>query len=249
MNRLQKYYENIVTSDLLLKDHYVDVMQLPQLTKITLNTGIGLKAILDKKQILTALLSMQLISGQRPVITRAKKSIDKFKLRVNMPIGCKVTLRKSNLFEFMDRFINIILPVMDSSNDLFSSRCSIEHRLRQKASSRNQYTMCSMDLAPPTSNGIQGHSKATSIGRAPDSGSWQSLENSKFIFSFPILRENARYLQNKPYLRSKFLKKQGLLYLPYYKSSSFNRSSLNSLLDASVTNIYFLCSKNLRSKF
>ena len=107
MNRLQKYYHNIIRYDLLFKDHYLNVMELPQINQITFNTGIGLKAILDKKQILTMLLNMELITGQRPIITRAKKSIDKFKLRENMPIGCKVTLRNTNLYEFLDRFINI----------------------------------------------------------------------------------------------------------------------------------------------
>ncbi len=121
MNRLHKYYAKIIRVDLLMKDHYINVMELPQLNNITLNTGIGLKAILDKKQILNALLNMELISGQRPIITRAKKSIDKFKLREKMPVGCKVTLRKSNLYEFLDRFINIIIPFMDNSNDIFNS--------------------------------------------------------------------------------------------------------------------------------
>jgi ribosomal protein L5 len=121
MNRLYKYYSKIIRVDLLMKDHYINVMELPQLNNITLNTGIGLKAILDKKQILNALLNMELISGQRPIITRAKKSIDKFKLREKMPVGCKVTLRKSNLYEFLDRFVNLIIPSMDNSNDIFNS--------------------------------------------------------------------------------------------------------------------------------
>lgn len=121
MNRLYKYYSKIIRVDLLMKDHYINVMELPQLNNITLNTGIGLKAILDKKQILNALLNMELISGQRPIITRAKKSIDKFKLREKMPVGCKVTLRKSNSYEFLDRFVNLIIPFMDNSNDIFNS--------------------------------------------------------------------------------------------------------------------------------
>jgi ribosomal protein L5 len=78
------------------------------------------------------LLNMELITGQRPIITRAKKSIDKFKLRENMPIGCKVTLRNTNLYEFLDRFINIILPVMDNSNDLFNSLYFKQYTLKQK---------------------------------------------------------------------------------------------------------------------
>ncbi len=116
MNRLQKFYDNIICFDLVFKDHYINIMELPQLNQITFNTGLGLKAILDKKQILIALLNMELVSGQRPIITRAKKSIDKFKLRENMPVGCKVTLRKNLLYIFLDRFINIIIPSLDISS-------------------------------------------------------------------------------------------------------------------------------------
>ena len=133
MNRLQKYYNHIILYDLLFKDHYINSMELPQMCNITLNTGIGLKAILDKKQILTALLSMELVSGQRPIITRAKKSIDKFKVRENMPIGCKVTLRKNKLYEMLDRFINIVIPYMDDSNSLFNHSYFASRVFKQKA--------------------------------------------------------------------------------------------------------------------
>jgi ribosomal protein L5 len=119
MNRLQKFYDNIICFDLLFKDHYFNIMELPQLNQITFNTGLGLKAILDKKQLLFALLNMELISGQRPLVTRAKKSIDKFKLHENMPVGCKVTLRKNLKYIFLDRFINIVIPSIDISNELF----------------------------------------------------------------------------------------------------------------------------------
>lgn len=121
MNRFQQHYENILCYDLIFKDHFINVMQLPKLEHITLNTGIGIKAVLDKKQIMSALLGLQFISNQRPTITRAKKAIDKFKLREKMPIGCKVTLRKNNLYLFMDRFINRVLPVMDNSHEIFNS--------------------------------------------------------------------------------------------------------------------------------
>jgi hypothetical protein len=144
MNRLEKYYENVIRFDLLFKDHYINIMQIPQLSHITLNTGIGLKAILEKKQILTALLSIELISEQRPLITRAKKSIDKFKLREKMPIGCKVTLRKSNLYEFMDRITNIIIPFMDNSNDLFNSLYFKKFTLAQEEAQK-QFRVRSLD--------------------------------------------------------------------------------------------------------
>lgn len=112
MNRFQKHYENIVCYDLLFKDYFINVMQLPKVDQITINTGIGLGAVLDKRRILTTLLGLELLSGQRPETTRAKKSIDKFKLREKMPIGCKVTLRNKPLHIFIDRLVNFALPNM-----------------------------------------------------------------------------------------------------------------------------------------
>ena len=122
MNRFEKHYENIVCYDLLFKDHFINVMQLPKLDHVTLNTGIGLKGILDRKQLLTALLGLEFISNQRALITRAKKSIDKFKLREKMPLGCKVTLRKKHLYLFIDSLINTVIPVMDNSSDIYNSK-------------------------------------------------------------------------------------------------------------------------------
>jgi len=85
-------------------------MQSPKISKCILNTGIGKRAVVDRKQIIPALLAMETISGQRPMITRAKESVDKFKSRENMPIGCKVTLRKKKLDLFLDRLVNLVLP-------------------------------------------------------------------------------------------------------------------------------------------
>ena len=110
MNRFQKHYENIVCYDLLFKDYFINVMQLPKVYQITINTGIGLGAVLDKRRILTALLGLELVSGQRPEITRAKKSIDKFKLREKMPVGVSVTLRGERMYSFLDRLVNLALP-------------------------------------------------------------------------------------------------------------------------------------------
>lgn len=122
MNRFQKHYENIVCYDLLFKDHFINVMQLPKFDHLTLNTGFGLKGILDRKQLLTALLGLEFISNQRPIITRAHKAIDKFKIRENMPLGCKVTLRKKYLYEFFDCLINGVLPSMDNSSEIYNSK-------------------------------------------------------------------------------------------------------------------------------
>lgn len=147
MNRFKKHYETVVTYDLLFKDHFINVMQLPKLDHITLNTGIGIKAILDKKQLIGALLGLEYISNQRPIITRAKKSIDKFKLREKMAIGCKITLRKNNLFKFMDRFINTVLPTMDNSHELFNSVYFKNYLLK-----REKYSFYKNNLILKTNN-------------------------------------------------------------------------------------------------
>ena len=85
------------------------VMQVPRVSKITLNMGVG-EASQDKKKVQTAAEEMELIAGQKPVITKAKKSIAQFKLREGMPIGCKVTLRRDRMFEFLDRLVTVALP-------------------------------------------------------------------------------------------------------------------------------------------
>lgn len=121
MNRYKKHYNNIVCYDLLFKDHFINIMQLPKIDNIILNIGLGKNAILDKKQIVTTLTALELITGQKSCQTRAKKSIDKFKLRQNMPIGCKVTLRNKNMFNFMDKLTNKVLPNMDEISDLIAS--------------------------------------------------------------------------------------------------------------------------------
>ncbi|MEK7666329.1 MAG: 50S ribosomal protein L5, partial [Pseudomonadota bacterium] len=86
-------------------------MQVPRITKITLNMGVG-EAMADKKVIENAVSDMQKISGQKPLITLARKSIANFKVRENWPIGCKVTLRRAHMYEFLDRFISIAVPRM-----------------------------------------------------------------------------------------------------------------------------------------
>jgi large subunit ribosomal protein L5 len=88
---------------------YTNPMQVPRITKITLNMGVG-EAMADKKVIENAVSDMQKISGQKPLITLARKSIANFKVRENWPIGCKVTLRRAHMYEFLDRFISIAVP-------------------------------------------------------------------------------------------------------------------------------------------
>jgi len=108
-SRLQEKYENEVVQALMEKFGYKNIMEVPKLEKIVLNMGVG--EAKDNSKVLDAAVSdMQIIAGQKPVITRAKKSIANFKLRENMPIGCKVTLRKSQMFEFADKLMNVALP-------------------------------------------------------------------------------------------------------------------------------------------
>jgi len=109
MTRLEEHYRKQVVPELMKKFGYSNPMQVPRLAKITLNMGVG-EAMADKKVIENAAGDMAKISGQKPLITRSKKSIANFKVRENWPIGCKVTLRRARMYEFLDRFINIAIP-------------------------------------------------------------------------------------------------------------------------------------------
>lgn len=107
--RLKRHYDEVVRKELMERFGYKNPMQVPRLEKVVLNMGVG-EAVGDTKLIQTAAEELAKIAGQRPVITRARKSIATFKIRQGMPIGVKVTLRKARMYEFLDRFINIALP-------------------------------------------------------------------------------------------------------------------------------------------
>jgi large subunit ribosomal protein L5 len=107
--RLRTQYEDQIKADLLKEFGYKNVMQLPKLEKIVLNMGVG-EAVNDTKKVKSAAADLEKIAGQRPVITHARKSIAGFKVRENMPLGVKVTLRKTRMYEFLDRLVNIALP-------------------------------------------------------------------------------------------------------------------------------------------
>jgi large subunit ribosomal protein L5 len=109
MARLKQYYQDVVVPQLREQFNYKNIMEVPRLIKITLNMGVG-EAVGDKKVMENALNDMALISGQRPVVTLARKSIASFKIRTGWPIGCKVTLRRERMYEFLDRLINIAIP-------------------------------------------------------------------------------------------------------------------------------------------
>ena len=107
--RMQALYDDKIVAAMTAKFGYKNRLQVPRLDKIVLNMGVG-EATQDKKKVEQAAAEMQLIAGQKPVVTKAKKSVAQFKLREGMPIGCKVTLRRERMYEFLDRFITIALP-------------------------------------------------------------------------------------------------------------------------------------------
>lgn len=109
MARLLEYYREIVTKELIQKFNYKTVMEVPKITKITLNMGVG-EASADKKIIENAVNDLEKISAQKPIITKARKSIATFKVRQGYPVGCKVTLRGVKMYEFLDRLVNIAIP-------------------------------------------------------------------------------------------------------------------------------------------
>ena len=107
--RLQEHYETVVRAELLKQFGYPNRMEVPKLDKVVINMGVG-EAVADRKAVDNAALELARIAGQRPVITKARKSIATFKLREGMNIGCKVTLRRQRMYEFLDRLITIALP-------------------------------------------------------------------------------------------------------------------------------------------
>ena len=109
MSRLKDFYREDVVKQLTEQFGYKSVMEVPRVTKVTLNMGVG-EALTDKKVLENAVSDMEKISGQRPVVTKAKKSIAGFKLREGWPVGCKVTLRSDRMYDFLDRLITISIP-------------------------------------------------------------------------------------------------------------------------------------------
>jgi len=109
MARLYDYYKNSVSKELMVKFGYKSVMEVPRIQKITLNMGVG-EAVADKKVMDHAVSDMQKIAGQKVVVTKSKKSIAGFKIRQDYPVGCKVTLRRERMYEFLDRLVTVAIP-------------------------------------------------------------------------------------------------------------------------------------------
>ena len=109
MARFQEFYRETVVPKLVEQFAYKSVMEVPRIQKITLNMGVG-EAVADKKVMDHAVADMQKIAGQKPVVTKSKKSIAGFKIRDNYPVGCMVTLRRAQMFEFLDRLVTVAIP-------------------------------------------------------------------------------------------------------------------------------------------
>ena len=109
MTRLLEHYREVVVPKLQEEFQYKNSMQVPRLEKIVINMAVG-KAVADSKKLTNAQAELAKLSGQKPAVCRAKKSVANFKLREGMPIGCKVTLRRQRMYEFLDRLVNIALP-------------------------------------------------------------------------------------------------------------------------------------------
>ncbi len=109
MTNFEKLYNEVIKKSLVDKFGYTNSYEIPKLTKIVLNMGVG-DAVTDKKKLTNAAEEMGMIAGQKPVITKARKSIATFKVREEMPIGCKVTLRRERMYEFLERLVNMALP-------------------------------------------------------------------------------------------------------------------------------------------
>lgn len=107
--RMKKHYEEVVRDQLIKQFGYKNALEVPTIEKIVLNMGVG-EAVNDTKKVTSAASDLGLIAGQKPVVTRARKAISTFKVRENMPIGAKVTLRKTRMYEFLDRLITVALP-------------------------------------------------------------------------------------------------------------------------------------------
>lgn len=109
MTRMRERYESVIGPALKTEFNYANDLQIPRLEKIVINMGVG-EAVADSKKIQAAVAELTALAGQRPVVTKARKSIAQFKIRQGMAIGCKVTLRRERMYEFLDRLVTIALP-------------------------------------------------------------------------------------------------------------------------------------------
>lgn len=156
-------------------------MELPKINEIALNigtgTGTGTDVPMAGKHIISALLVMELISGQKPIITRAKKSIDKFKLREKTPMGCKVTLRNKKMYEFLDRLVNLVFPTLNVEEETRGHCRNFYDSMSQRG------TFCSASSSNPRSRGL-------GTTKVPENGhircyAWKACSNRGFKAQSP----------------------------------------------------------------
>ena len=135
MTRLRELYDNVVRAEIQSDFNYRNPMEIPKLEKIVVNMGVG-EAVIDSKKVDVAANEMSLITGQKPIIIKSKKSVATFKLREGMSVGCKVTLRRDRMYEFLDRLINIALPQVRDfrglSNKSFDGRGNFALGLKEQ---------------------------------------------------------------------------------------------------------------------
>ena len=144
MSRLQTYYRESVVPQLMEQLGLSNVMEVPKITKITLNMGVG-EAATDKKVMEKATDDMTLIAGQKPIVTKSRKSVAAFKIRDGWPIGCKVTLRRERMYEFLDRLVNVAIPRVRSRRSIStrSTPCAAwTSRSRRQRKTTNRAWRC-----------------------------------------------------------------------------------------------------------
>lgn len=177
MARLQVLYKEQIVPELTKRFDYRSSMQVPRLEKITLNMGVG-EAVADKKVLQSAVEDLQKISGQKPVVTLARKSIAGFKIREEMPIGCKVTLRRDRMYEFFDRLISIAIPRIRDFRGLNSK--SFDGRGNYSMGVREQIIFPEIDYDKV--DAVRGLDIAITTSAATDQEARVLLELFKFPF-------------------------------------------------------------------
>ena len=177
MTRLRELYRKQIVPELTKQFNYQSPMQVPRLEKITLNMGVG-EAVADKKVLQSAIEDLQKISGQKPVVTLARKSIAGFKIREGMPIGCKVTLRRDRMYEFLDRLIHIAIPRIRDFRGISSK--SFDGRGNYSMGVREQIIFPEIDYDKIDS--IRGLDITITTSAASDQEARALLEQFKFPF-------------------------------------------------------------------
>jgi large subunit ribosomal protein L5 len=180
--RMRKLYDETIAPAMVEKFGYKNKLEVPRLEKIVLNMGVG-EATQDKKRVDQAAKEMELIAGQKPVVTKAKKSIAQFKLREGMPIGCKVTLRRERMYEFLDRFITVALPRVRDFRGLnpksFDGRGNYDTGLKEQL------------IFPEISYDQVDHTRGMDVIVATTAKTDDEARELLRLFGFPFPREDA----------------------------------------------------------